>query len=335
MQKTSRRPAKILAIILCVLVVLLIVCGVVIWLGVSKIWEKPDVEPNTGEEYEADPEASGLPEVTYVGGEVEQIEKIEGVVDILLIGVDDRRVGKFSGRSDVMIYLRIDNNNNSLKLASFMRDTLVPIEGHSKNKLNTAFSYDGIDLTKKTFKANFGMAPDYYIIVNFFGMEDIINGLGGVDIDIKSNELESMNSSIKEINGIDKGKDSDTIKSAGRQHLNGRQAVAYMRTRHPGGDQGRIERQQTVLSALFKKAKDVSLGQLPGLAGAMIQYVRTDIPLDKMIDIAGAIKGMEGEELNKFRYPDEYKGGSYKKMSIVQPKVFEEEIKKLHDFLNN
>jgi LCP family protein required for cell wall assembly len=233
-----------------------------------------------------------------------------------------------------MIYLRIDTNSNSLKLASFMRDTLVPIEGHSRNKLNTAFSFGGIDLTKKTFKANFGLEPDHYIIVNFYGMEDIINGLGGVDIDIKSNELPSMNSSIKEINGIDKRTNSDTLQSAGRQRLDGRQAVAYMRTRHPGGDAGRIERQQTVLSALFRKAKDIGLGQLPGLAGAMIQYVRTDIPLDKMIDIAGTIKGMEDGELQKFRYPLEYETGSYKKMSVVQPKVFEDEIKKLHDFLN-
>ncbi len=62
----------------------------------------------------------------------------------------------------------------------------------------------------------------------------------------------------------------------------------------PGGDAGRIGRQQTVLSALFRKAKGISLGQIPGLAGAMIQYVRTDLPLDKMIDIAGTIKGMAG-----------------------------------------
>lgn len=334
MQEGTKKPVKALTIVLCVLVLALVACGVYIFLNVSKIWDKPDVE-NNGEEYEADPEASGLPEVTYEGGDVEQIEKGKDVTDILLIGVDDRRPGKFSGRSDVMIYLRVDKKNNSLKLASFMRDTLVPIEGHNKNKLNAAYSFGGIDLAKQTFKESFGLLPDYYIIVNFFGMEDILDGLGGVDINIENNELDSLNSSIREANAIDKGSDSDKIKSSGKHRLNGRQAVAYMRIRHPGGDAGRIERQQTVLSALFKKAKDVSLGQLPGLAGSMIEFVRTDMPLDKMIDIAGTIKGMEDGELNKFRYPDSYKNGGYKGMSVVLPKDFKKEIAKMHDFLQN
>lgn len=334
MREDKRKPVRVLSIILVILVLLLVACGVFIFLSVSKIWEKPGVEKN-GVEYETDPEASGLPEVTYQGGEVSEIEKDESVMDILLIGVDDRRIGKFAGRSDVMMYLRIDKKQNSLKLASFMRDTLVPIKGHGKNKLNAAFSFEGIDLAMQTVKENFGLVPDHYIIVNFFGMEDIINGLGGVDIDLNKNELENLNTSIREINNIDKGSVSEKVNSAGKQHLNGRQAVAYMRIRHPGGDDGRIKRQQNVLTALFKKAKGVSLGQIPGLAGAMIEFVRTDMPLDKMIDIAGAIKGMEDGELNKFRYPDDYKNGGYKGMSIVQPKDFEKEIQKLHDFLKN
>lgn len=331
--KKKKKPVKTLTIVICVLAVLLIGTGVYIWTNISQIWGKPDVE--AGDEYETDPDASGLPDASYHGGTAPELQKNAGVTDILLIGVDNRQSGEFSGRSDVMIYLRVDKNNGSIKLASFMRDTLVPIDGHGKNKLNAAYSFGGIDLAKKTFKENFGLVPDYYIIVNFYGMEDIVEGLGGVDINIEKDELEWLNININEINNEDGGKDAENINKAGERHLNGRQAVAYMRIRHPGGDNGRIERQQTVLSALFKKAQDVGMSEVPGLIDSMVKYVRTDILLDKMLDIANTVKGMEDTELKKFMYPDDFEIGGYKGMSIVQPKNFDTAIKSLQDFLKN
>ncbi len=332
--KKKKKQVKVLTIVICVLALMLIGTGVYIWANVSQIWGKPDTSAGI-DEYEEDPDASGLPDASFHGGTAPEIDKDPGVTDIMLIGVDNRENGKFSGRSDVLIYMRVDKNNGSLKLASFMRDTLVEIDGHGKNKLNAAYSFGGIDLAKKTFKDSFGLAPDYYIIVNFYGMEDIVEGLGGVDVDIESNELEWLNININEINREDSGKDAENINKAGNRHLNGRQAVAYMRIRHPGGDNGRIERQQTVLSALFKKAKDVGMSEIPGLIEPMVKYVRTDIPLDKMLDIANTVKGMEGTELGRFMYPDNFENGGYKGMSIVQPKDFDKAIKNLHDFLEN
>lgn len=332
--KKKKKPIKVLAIVICVLAVMLIGTGVYIWANIAQIWDKPEVGAG-GEVYETDPEASGLPDASFQGGTAPEIEKEPGATDILLIGVDNRENGKFSGRSDVLIYMRVDKNSGKLKLASFMRDTLVEIDGHGKNKLNAAYSFGGTDLTKKTFKDSFGLAPDYYIIVNFYGMEDIIEGLGGVDVNIEKNELEWLNININEINNEDSGKDAENINKAGEHHLNGRQAVAYMRIRHPGGDNGRIVRQQTVLSALFKKAKDVGMSEIPGLIDSMIKYVRTDIPLDKMLDLANTVKAMEGTELGRFMYPDDFANGGYKGMSIVQPKDFDTAIKNLHDFLEN
>ena len=146
--------------------------------------------------------------MTFQEGEVPDMDKAEGIIDILLIGVDNRDVTKFTGRSDVMMLLRIDTDKKELKLASFMRDTLVTIEGHDKNKLNTAYNFGSIELTYKTYKANFGLLPDHYMVVNFYGMEDIINALDGVDIDIQSKEIDNMNKSIREINALDSGSDS-------------------------------------------------------------------------------------------------------------------------------
>lgn len=164
--KKKKKPIKVLAIVICVLAVMLIGTGVYIWANIAQIWDKPEVGAG-GEVYETDPEASGLPDASFQGGTAPEIEKEPGATDILLIGVDNRENGKFSGRSDVLIYMRVDKNSGKLKLASFMRDTLVEIDGHGKNKLNAAYSFGGTDLTKKTFKDSFGLAPDYYIIVNF------------------------------------------------------------------------------------------------------------------------------------------------------------------------
>lgn len=331
--KRKRKAFKILLIIFCVLLALLIGCGIYVWVNYEKITGDLGFDPNDiAQEDEED--LGDYPEVTYSGGEVGELIKSEGNIDILLIGVDNRNVSKFTGLSDVLMYLRIDTSTGKLKLASIMRDTLVPIEGHDYNKINTAFNYGNIDLTKKTLRNNLGLIPDYYIVVNFYGMEDIINALDGVDIELSDAEVAHMNGSINEINGHDPDHSVSLVKNSGMQHLNGRQAVAYMRIRKVGTDIARIERQQKVLSELFSKAKDVGIGQLPGLISTASNYVRTDIkPANKMIDIASTIMGLNTSEIEKYRYPEDYKYGTYKSKDIVQPKDFEAEIKKLHSFL--
>ncbi len=331
--KEKRKAFKTLLIIFCVLLALLIGCGVYVWVNYEKITGDLGFDPNDIAE-EDDEDLGDYPTVTYSGGEVSELIKSQGNIDILLVGVDNRNVSKFTGLSDVLMYLRIDTNTGELKLASIMRDTLVPIEGHDYNKINTAFNYGNIDLTKKTLKTTLGLIPDYYIVVNFYGMEDIINALDGVDIKLSDAEVSHMNGSIQEINEHDPDNSVSLVEDSGVQHLNGRQAVAYMRIRKVGTDIARIERQQNVLSQLFSKAKDVNIGQLPGLIDTMSNYVRTDIkPASKMIDIASTIMGLKTSEIEKFRYPDDYEYGSYKSKDIVQPKDFKIEIKKLHNFL--
>ena len=334
MSKSKKKSIRVLAVVLSVLVVVLLGCGTYIFLNYAKLAGDLGFDDSTvTDEYEVDPDASGLPEASYKGGNVPVMDKSDGIVDILLLGVDNRDETAFTGRSDVTIDLRINTKNKTVKLASFMRDTLVPIEGHDKNKLNTAYYFGSIDLAYQTMEENFGLRPDYYVVVNFYGMEDIINAMGGVDIEIDSNEIENMTKSIKELNKLDADYESPYITNSGMQHLNGRQAVAYMRIRKVGGDAGRIERQQTVMGELFRKAKSIDVGQIPTLLNTLTQYVRTDIPIDQMLSTATTVSNMEIDEIDKFRYPDEYDLGRYKGMSIVQPSDFETEIKKLQDFL--
>ena len=345
-KKKKRSPKfKAMLAIFIILIILLLGFGTYLLLdyfnigALSKIWGDLGFDESEIEvEYETDPGAEDLEQVDFVGGEVEEISKDKNVTDILLIGVDNRNGSKFTGRSDVLIVLRIDKTSGEVKLASFMRDTLVEIEGHDKNRINTAYNFGSIELAYNTMQRSFGIKPDYYMVVNFFGMEDIINSLDGVDVNIESKEIEYLNWSIDEINGIDSSGKASHVKSSGMQHLNGRQAVAYMRIRKVGlnglnGDAARVSRQQIVLTALFNKAKSMSVGQLPDLIETLSQYVRTDIPLTKMIDIGTDILGMQSADLQKFTYPNKYDIGRYKEMSIVQPADFEEEMMKLKDFL--
>jgi len=278
-------------------------------------------------------DVSGLPSAVDQDGNVTGIGKSEEEIDILMIGVDNRE-DKFTGRSDVMMYLRINTEEKTIKLVSFMRDTLVKIDGHNKNRLNTAYYFGGIDLMYSTFHDRYGLDPDYYIVVNFYGMEDIINAMDGVDVDIESNELEWLNININEINGETSGTNVANINTSGVHHLNGRQAVAYMRIRHPGGDAGRIARQQSVMYKLFAKAQSVSAGQVPDLITTLSQYVRTDIPVSVMLDLAASIRGMSTDNVTTFRYPDNYENVNYNGADVVQPVDFDEEYTKLYEFLN-
>lgn len=332
----KRKGVRALFAVFIVLMVALVGCGVALYFNVSKIWSGLDAGDTIALEDEGADDVEGLPEVTFDAGEATDIVKAKGETDILLIGVDNRDSGKFSGRSDVMMYLRVNPDKGTIKLVSFMRDTLVSIDGHGKNKLNTAFGFGSISLAKRTYYQSFGLNPDYYMVVNFFGMEDIINALGGVEIDIQKNEIENLNLCIDGINSLDPSNKAKNIKKAGVQHLTGRQAVSYMRVRHPGTDTGRIQRQQNVLHALFKEMKNVSAGEIPGLVNAMVKYVRTDMPLGTMVNLATTVKGMQGSsDLEMFRYPQDFKNGNYNGMSIVQPASVDKELKKLSDFLEN
>lgn len=329
------RTFKTLVIVFCTLVLLLIGSLIGLYVDISRIWG--DLGFNelavVSEEPEQDPEAESLPQVTFEQVAVPTMEKTPEVVDVLLVGVDNRDRSQFTGRSDVMMYLRIDTGKKSIKLVSFMRDTLVAIDGHDKNKLNTAFHFGSVELAKKMLQENFGLTPDYYVVVNFFGMEDIIDAFGGVDVTLEREELKYLKDAIKYINKLDSENKAEYIDEAGEQHLNGRQAVAYMRIRKLDGDSQRVERQHAVLEALFTKAMNMSTGQIPDLLGAVVEYVRTDIPLTRMLDIATAVRGMEGSQLQTFRYPEEFKNGRYEGMSVVKPVDTEEELAKLKNFL--
>ena len=164
----------------------------------------------------------------------EEATIVDGITNILLVGTDGEYVEK-GNRSDSVMLVTIDSKNKDIKISSIARDTYVDIPGYSKEKLTHAYAYEGIDLLKEVFKENFDLDIDKYIAVNFVSFMDIMDELGGVEVNVEEKDIKEINKYIDACYGYYKNKDEkekEYIKEAGVQRLNGYQALAFSRIRY-------------------------------------------------------------------------------------------------------
>jgi LCP family protein required for cell wall assembly len=200
-------------------------------------------------------------------------EEVEGITNVLLIGVDAREIGE-NARADSIIIATIDNNTKKMKLSSIMRDTYVNIPGHGQQKINAALAIGGPELLMSTIKENFNFNVDKYVMINFWGFENVINTIDGVDLEIKDYEIDEINKYIGEVDAVK----SQPLMEAGMQHLDGQQALAYARIRKVGnGCYERTERQRRVINIVAEKMMDVSPIKYPILLADLIDSVQTNI----------------------------------------------------------
>mgnify|MGYP000983017188 CR=1 FL=1 len=217
-----------------------------------------------------------------------EYKEIKGVSNILLIGTDARKLDE-QARSDSIMILTVDSNHKKLKLTSIMRDTFVEIPNHGEQKINHSYFYGGPELLMETIEKNFKIKIDHYAIINFFGFKDLIDSLGGIDVDIKQKEIKPINDVI---NGTVKQipefkKEYKPIKKAGMQHLNGLQALSYSRVRHVGdGDFDRSQRQREVITLVIDKLKDTSVFKYPTVISKFMPYIKTDMRITDMANYA-------------------------------------------------
>lgn len=183
-------------------------------------------------------------------------------LNVLIIGTDSR--GEDRGRSDSLMIAHYDQKKKQPKLVSIMRDSYVDIPGHGKDKINSAYSYGGIELVRKTLKENFDIPIKYYVTINFDHFKEAVDSLfpKGVTIDAEK----------------DLDLDQVFIK-AGKQKMDGNTLLQYSRFREDEeGDFGRIRRQQQVLSAISQQVTNVtSLSKLPKTTGKLLGYVDTNL----------------------------------------------------------
>ncbi len=187
----------------------------------------------------------------------EKSEKREEVVSpskdnisVLFLGVDDRE-GDLGGRTDAMLLATFNKELGTIKLLSIPRDSLVDIPGRkNRDKINHAHAFGGVDLSIETVEELFDIPVDYFVKLNFVSFIEIVDALGGIEVDVPFTFSE-MDSSDQQ-NAI-------TLHE-GLQTLNGEEALAFarMRKKDPRGDLGRGERQQEVIKAIIKKGASIS-----------------------------------------------------------------------------
>lgn len=216
--------------------------------------------------------------------------------NILLLGSDTRNIKKVS-RTDTIIIASINTNDGRIKLISIMRDTIVPIPGHGDQKINSASYYGGPELTMKVVNENFKLNISKYVLVNFSGFREIVDTLGGIQLDVTKQEMDQVNGSLKEqgrLLKLSKEKwlagEYDLKKYGADTQLDGLQALAYARIRHIDSDYQRTERQRKVIDAAIQKFRgSVSITQLMQLATSVWDYVQTNVDTFSAVGLAQTV----------------------------------------------
>ncbi|MGQ9715122.1 MAG: LCP family protein, partial [Anaerolineae bacterium] len=213
-------------------------------------------------------------------------------INILVLGIDQRRGEQGPYRTDTMILVSVDPARKQVGMLSIPRDLYVTIPGYGENRINMAnfigdrdkYPGGGPALAKRTLEYNYGVRVDFYIRVNFDGFERIIDTIGGVDILVEKE--------IRDDTFPDEHYGYDPLYiPAGLIHMDGKLALKYARTRHGDSDIYRARRQQQVILAVKDKITQMNLApslllKLPELMRTFSDSVETDIPVDQAIQLA-------------------------------------------------
>lgn len=196
------------------------------------------------------------------------------LMNILIVGQDQKPEDNTRQRSDVMMLCSYNRETNEVHITSFLRDLYVKLPGgYSHNKLNAAYHFGGFKLLYQTLLDNFGVKIDGGIEVDFNGFVDIVDLLGGVDMYLTAEEAPYVSSTATE----------------GVNHLNGRKALNYARTRKTDDDFGRTERQRKMLVALFEKVRHADIDTINELINTALSMVKTDMTDETIASLIAAL----------------------------------------------
>ncbi len=261
---------------------------------------------------------------------------INNIYNILLIGRDGVDNSKNS-RSDSMIILTIDEKNKALRLTSLARDTLVYIPERGYEKLNHAYAYGKEELLIETINKNLDLNIKDYAVVNFKSFIEIIDIIGGVDVDIKDKEVKHLNEVIKACYNINTQNEIEYIYNPGSQTLNGYQALAYARMRKIDSIYKRDERQKVILSSIAKKLANTSITKYTEVAKSILNHIKFNISIDKIMELAFMSREFATYDINQMEFPSkDYREDA----QIGEDKIYVtkwDEVKNkeiLHDFIN-
>ena len=248
--------------------------------------------------------------------------KEDGVVNVLLIGNDSRQNGE-DGRSDAMILLSVSNRTKKIYMTSLLRDMYVDIPGHDGNRLNAAYSFGGAELLMETVEQNFDIPVNRYVLVNFEAFANLVDAVGGVELELTGEEIEYVNGYLVEYNMLTnrpQGTDNMDTSVSGLVHLNGPQALAYSRNRYLGTDFGRTERQRKVLEAVIRKLPKALLTNPDGLFEGLMPNLTTNLTQAECFRLSLMAPKLLTYDIVQTSIPQE---GTYQNVTIRKMQVLE------------
>ena len=254
---------------------------------------------------------------------------------VVLFGVDSREGQLNKGtRTDTIIIASINKETNEIKLCSVFRDTYLNLSNDDYNKCNSAYAKGGPEQAINMLNMNLDMNIENYITVGFKGVVKTVDSLGGVPIDVQSNEISHLNNYQYCMNDELNLGGYTEVTSTGLQTLNGLQATAYCRIRYTGdGDFTRARRQRDVVTQMSEKAKQTDVTKPVGIAEDALNYVSTNFTSDEIIDVAKnaskyTVVGSDGFPFESNRTT----GTIGSKGSCVIPKDLTTNVTMLHKF---
>ena len=220
--------------------------------------------------------------------------KDEDVFNVLLVGTDSRDPNSDMGRSDSMMLVSFNKSKNKSTVVSFLRDSLVDIDGYGKSRLGHTYAYGGIGLTINTINKTYDLDIQNYITIDFENLVSIIDEIGGVKVFITEEEAEYYRQ-----NGM------PDIQS-GDMTLTGSQALAHARNRTLGSDFERTRRQRSVMYGIYRQImaeKDAS-AILP-LINYCMNHVKTNMSVTEIYDLAKQVLAIDNLRMQQASMPTE------------------------------
>ena len=227
------------------------------------------------------------------------------ITNILLIGSDARKTNEV-GRSDAMMILTIDDKNKAIKLTSLARDTLVKIPGYDYEKLTHAYAYGKEKLLLDTIEYNFKIKINDYVSINFNSFIELVDSLGGVEVDINDKDISHLNDVIANSFKVYNSKNNQKpkyISNSGKQLLNGYQTLAYARIRKLDTIYNRDERQRDVLNSIANKLSNMPVSSYPSIINSILPYVDINMSIPKIIELAIKSKELYNYDIKQLEFP--------------------------------
>lgn len=319
MTRRQRRKRKLMLFIVEVLVILILLAALFVIIKLNKLNNTGDLDEDK----------------LNINIDAKTQELLDGYTNIALFGIDNRSTGKYeSGNSDCIMIASINNDTKEVRLISVYRDSFLAVDDDDHlRKLNAAYAKGGPTGAVAALNKNLDLDIKEYVAVDFNAVMEVVDALGGIELDITSKEAETMKIYINEMNEV-MGTNGTAVSGPGLQTVNGIQALAYCRDRYSGGDDyGRTERQRTVISKIVEKAKAASLPTLNKVIDELFPDISTSLSSSEILGLAAGIKDYELADTQgwPFQLTTERMGG--KLGDVVVPTDLETNVNLLHQYL--